>query len=382
MSRGLPRSRAPRGSSAGARGPLILAVAVLTVGLLAGCQAATPSDAAGSTAAPASTSTPTTTGTPLPDPHSLTGASTAASISDVVPIATDVTSVLPVTVTDEEGTKVTITDTSRILALDLYGTLAETVVGLGLADKLVGRTVSNTMASMADLPLVTQDGHELNGEAILKLKPTVILTDKSIGPREVQDQLRDAGVAVVFFDGSRSLATVGEQILAVGHALGVDTAAQQLADRSEQEITDAKADIAAMAPSDPAKKLRIAFLYVRGAGSIFFILGKGEGADDLIDSLGAIDVATEAGITGARPANSEALLAINPDLILTMTGGVESTGGLKGLLARPGVSDTTAGNNHRVVDMSDGQILSFGPTTGAVLRSLAQAIYAPTELRP
>jgi iron complex transport system substrate-binding protein len=46
------------------------------------------------------------------------------------------------------------------------------------------------------------------------------------------------------------------------------------------------------------------------------------------------------------------------------------------------MSDTIAGQNRRVVDMNDGQVLSFGPTTGAILRSLADAVYAPTELRP
>ena len=47
------------------------------------------------------------------------------------------------------------------------------------------------------------------------------------------------------------------------------------------------------------------------------------------------------------------------------------------LVSRPGVEQTTAGKNRRIVDMDDGQILSFGPNTPAVLLSLAKAIYAP-----
>jgi len=364
------RSRAPR---------LALTAVAVAAALLLGACGATPAPAP---AAPVATTTPGATTAALPDPLSLRGSSTAKSIASVVPIETTVTPVLPVTVKDVSGKSVTITDASRIIALDLYGTLAETVIGLGLGDNLVGRGSNNTLPTMTKLPVVTQNGHELNGEAILALKPTVILTDTSIGPREVQDQLRDAGIAVVFFDPNRSLDAVGPQIKAVAHALGIDAAGTELAARSEQEITEATADIAAMAPSDPAKRLKVAFLYVRGNGSIFFILGKGMGADDLIQSLGAEDVATEAGIEGAKPANSEALLALNPDLVITMTSGLKSTGGLDGLLKRPGMSDTTAGQNHRIVDMNDGQVLSFGPTTGQVLRSLADAIYAPTKLRP
>ena len=361
---------------------LCTAVAALTVGALAACATVeAPSTVAPSSVAPTTGTSPEPT-TSLPDPRSLRGSSTAAPVASVEPIETVVEPQLPVTVTDIDGTSVTIADVSRIIALDLYGTLAQTVVGLGLGDNLVGRGSTNTMDSMADLPVVTQDGHQLNGEAILALEPTIVLTDTSIGPREVQDQLRDSGVTVVFFEPQRSLDSVAEQITDVAAALGVDEAGGELVERSLAEIDDATADIAAMAPANAADKLRVAFLYVRGNGSVFFILGEGMGADDLISSLGAVDIASEAGITGAKPANSEALLALNPDLVLVMSSGLESTGGLDGLLGRPGMSDTIAGQNRRVVDMNDGQILSFGPTTGAILRSLADAIYAPTELRP
>jgi iron complex transport system substrate-binding protein len=366
-----------------ARRLLCTAIAALTVGSLAAC--ATVEAPAASTVSPSaatSTASPsdTSTAAPLADPRTLLGSSTAAAVSSITPIESDVTPSLPVTVTDETGTAVTITDTSRIIALDLYGTLADTVVGLGLGDNLVGRGSTNTSEAMADLPVVTQDGHQLNGEAVLALEPTVVLTDTSIGPREVQDQLRASGVAVVFFASTRTMDSVADQINAVAEALGVDEAGEELAARSVQEIADAQSEIAEMtAGIDP---LRIAFLYVRGNGSVFFILGEGSGADDLIASIGGNDVATAAGISGTKPANSEALLALNPELILVMSSGLESTGGLEGLLGRPGVSDTVAGQNHRIVDMNDGQVLSFGPSTGAVLHSLAGAVYAPTELRP
>ena len=247
-------------------------------------------------------------------------------------------------------------------------------------DNLIGRGSSNTLASMAGLPLVTQNGHDLNGEAILALEPTLILTDTTVGPSEVQQQLIASGVTVVFFDPDRAIELISGQVTTVAAALGLDADGAKLAGRIEQEITDATAAIAAMAPADPANRLRIAFLYVRGTAGVFFVFGEGMGTDGLITALGGIDVATEVGITGAKPANSESLLVTNPDLFLLMSDGLESTGGVDGLLARPGVGDTTAGANRRVVDMSDGQMLSFGPSFAGVLTSLATAIYEPTEL--
>jgi iron complex transport system substrate-binding protein len=76
----------------------------------------------------------------------------------------------------------------------------------------------------------------------------------------------------------------------------------------------------------------------------------------------------------------EAMVAANPDLILVMTNGLASVGGVSGLLeARPAVALTQAGKNQRFVEMDDGEILSFGPRTVTVLDALARAIYAPAS---
>ena len=91
-----------------------------------------------------------------------------------------------------------------------------------------------------------------------------------------------------------------------------------------------------------------------------------------------LPVAAEIGLVGQRPMTDEALVAANPDLILVMTDGLPSVGGVDGLLeSKPAVALTTAGQNRRFVDMVDGEILSFGPRTAAVLDALARAIYAP-----
>lgn len=77
----------------------------------------------------------------------------------------------------------------------------------------------------------------------------------------------------------------------------------------------------------------------------------------------------------------EALVAADPDLILTMSGGIDSVDGIEGLLAdKPAVAVTKAGENQRIVDMNDGQILSFGPRSADVLDALARAVYAPDSL--
>ena len=86
-------------------------------------------------------------------------------------------------------------------------------------------------------------------------------------------------------------------------------------------------------------------------------------------------MASESGLTGYKPVNAEGLVRTEPDLYLMMTDGLESVGGVDGLLEVPGVADTEAGSDGCVVDMADSQILSFGPQYPATLRALGAAVY-------
>ncbi len=293
------------------------------------------------------------------------------------PLAAHFTQQLPASVNDFEHRQVIVKDTSRILALDLYGTIADTVLAFGLGKNLIGRTVSNTNSSMAELPVVTQNGHELNAEAILQLKPSLVLVDSTIGPPEVLEQIRASGVTVVSFNPDRSVALIAPGITAIGQALGLTDAAVELNRQVAAQLLETQEYIKTLSPAEESRKPKIAFLYVRGKAGVFFILGSGSGADDLIQQLGGIDVAAQAGVKDVKPANSESLVALAPEVLLMMSSGLASTGGIEGLLKRPGVAETPAGAAHRVVEMADGQILSFGPNFPAVLRSLAKAIYDP-----
>ncbi|MFI8565915.1 hemin ABC transporter substrate-binding protein [Rhodococcus sp. NPDC078407] len=291
---------------------------------------------------------------------------------DPQPVADDPAAVLPVTVTGFDGVAVTVTDNSRIVAADQYGTLAETVFALGLGDNLVGRDTSAAFPAAQDVPDVTPTGHSLSAEGILELSPTVVLTDTSIGPRAVQDQIRAAGIPLVYFDPTRTLAGVADHIEAVAAALGVPGTGRALAERATSEIAAATDDTPT---SDEPPK--IAFLYMRGP-AIKMLAGPGSGADALIEALGATDAGVESGLTEQFvPVTSEALISAAPDVILMMSKGLESIGGIEGLEQIPGIAQTPAGRDRRVVDMDDGTILSFGPNTGKVLRALASAVYDP-----
>lgn len=72
---------------------------------------------------------------------------------------------------------------------------------------------------------------------------------------------------------------------------------------------------------------------------------------------------------------SEALAEAAPDAILVMSKGLASVGGVDGLVRIPGVAQTPAGMDRRIVSVEDGVLLNYGPRTDQVLKSVVAQLY-------
>nr|WP_227457134.1 ABC transporter substrate-binding protein [Micromonospora purpureochromogenes] len=290
--------------------------------------------------------------------------------ADVEPVRPAPTPALPATVRSGDGTTVTVDDVSRILPVNLHGSIAEIVFGLGLGGNVIGRDTSTTFPAAAHLPVVTPGGHDLSAEAVLDLDPSVVLVDDGVGPPEVLRQLRAAGIPVVRVPAEPTLDGVPAHIRAIAAALGVQEAGDRLVTRVRSEIAEARRT----APAGRAP--RIAFLYLRGTAGVYLIGGRGAGSDAMIEAIGGVDAGSAAGLSKFRPLTSEGLINAAPDVILVMSAGLASVGGVDGLVKLPGVAQTPAGANRRVVDMADGTLLTFGVRSGRVVQALARAVYS------
>lgn len=274
---------------------------------------------------------------------------------------------LPVTVDSSDGRKVTVEDASRILPLN--GGVAEIVFTLGLGDRVVGRDITATFAEAEDLPQVTK-AHDVSAESVLSLRPTVVLADTDTGPSEAIDQIRDAGVPVVVLDPATRLADVTTRTTRIAEALGVPQAGKALNKRMSGELAAARAAV------PKGSRPKVAFLYMRGSAAVYLIGGKGSGADSLVEAAGAVDAGEEAGFDKPfTPITSEALVRAQPDVILMMTKGLESVGGVEGLVKIPGIAETPAGMDRRVVDLEDGVLLGYGPRTPLVIDILVDRLH-------
>ncbi|HEY3143662.1 MAG TPA: ABC transporter substrate-binding protein [Acidimicrobiales bacterium] len=274
--------------------------------------------------------------------------------------------VLPVEFTNADGSSTTVTDVSRIVPLN--GDIAEVVFALGLGDNVVATDVSATYpAEAAALPKVGYQ-RTLSVEGILAQNPTVVIGNTSAGPPDVIEQLK-AVVPVVIVDYPVDLSGPAAKIEAVATALGVPDHGMALADDVDQAIETAQAEV----PAD-ANAPRVVLLYLRGT-QVQMIGGADIGVSAVLEAAGVVDAAAEAGITQTSPITPEALVEAAPDVIITTTTGLESVGGIDGLLNIPGVAQTPAGQNRKVLDFDDQYLLGGGPRSGDALSDLIAALY-------
>ncbi|WP_328909862.1 ABC transporter substrate-binding protein [Streptomyces sp. NBC_00234] len=307
-------------------------------------------------------------GTPAPAARSGGAAATAAD--RVEPLAAAPRPRLPVTVDSADGTKVTVTSAERIVPLT--GSLSEIVFTLGFGEQVVARDITATFEQAEKLPVVTR-AHDVSAEGVLSLRPTVVLADTTTGPAEAIGQIRDAGIPVVVVEPATELTDVGRRIDAVAAALGAKSAGTELKTRTQSRIAAVQKAIPARADG---KKPRVAFLYLRGSASVYLLGGRDSGASSLLEAAGAVDAGKASGLTKDFTAiTSEALAKAAPDAILVMSKGLDSVGGVDGLVKIPGVAETPAGMDRRIVSIDDGVLLNYGPRTDQVLTDLVEQLH-------
>lgn len=273
-----------------------------------------------------------------------------------------------IAVTDADNKTVVITSSDRIVSLN--GSTTEILFALGVGDKVVGCDASSSYPKgiKEKLPSVGYQ-YGLNAEGILSLNPTLVIGRDDVRPPQVVQQLRMAGVTVLLLNEPRSFETAKQRLLTIGKAVGWKKKAKELIDALDADIEKLEAKLASRKDQPKQKAL---FLYLRGTQTTL-VLGTDTAPGAMFDIVGAENAAGN--IKGNKPMTAEAVIAAQPDVYVLFTTGLESIGGVDGLLKLPGLAHTPAGQNKRVVAL-DGQYLSgFGPRCGRAALDLFQGIY-------
>ncbi|MBM3800266.1 MAG: ABC transporter substrate-binding protein [Actinobacteria bacterium] len=263
-------------------------------------------------------------------------------------------------------------ETSGERIVTLTAGLTEAVFALGAGDLVVARDISSTIAEADALPIVTT-AHDINVEALLAVRPTLILIDEDTGPETALDQIAATGVRIELVDNATTVDEIIPRLERVAEILGLQDRAARLRDAIDKDLAGVRTD-------DSLADVRVAFLYVRGPAGVYLIGGPGSGPDSIIAAAGATDAGTAIGLELAfTPLTPEAMVGAAPDVLLVTTTGLDSVNGIDGLVELAGVAQTPAGKARRVITAEDGLLFSFGPRTPSLIESLRQEIAAEME---
>jgi len=273
-------------------------------------------------------------------------------------------------ITQSDVTSISITPVEKLIDVRIVALAngsAELIAAMGYLDNLVGRDIASSTPELKDVPVVTS-GHQVIPETIIALQPTLVIVDDATGPSSAITKLESAGIEIVKISQSWNLADLVIKVEQIGVALGAPKSAALL---KNILLDSVNGNLVAANPA--GKRLKVAFLYLRGTSSIYLVGGQGSGADYLINATGAIDIGAQQLDKPFTPLTAETMAQLNPDLILVMIAGLESVGGVSGLVELPGIAQTGAGKNRQVVAVDDSLLLSFGPRTPSLISELAAA---------
>jgi iron complex transport system substrate-binding protein len=250
--------------------------------------------------------------------------------------------------------------------------ITEIVCELGDCDKIIATDRTSLYpAKVQQLPSIGYR-NSINAEGILSLKPTLIIAEKEYVEDAVLQQLSASGVKLVIVEKRVSFDDIRKSIEKIALALGRQAEGKALVAKNESALAEAKSMLQ-KSTSSPS----VLCVYNRGTSTIS-VAGKDTFAEILsyVGTKNAI-----ASIEGYKPLNTEALIASNPDYLLMISTGIESLGGIEGVLKIPGVAQTTAGKKKQIIGIESLRLTNFGPRFGETVKELVLLLHPELQAK-
>lgn len=244
--------------------------------------------------------------------------------------------------------------------------ITETVCALGDCDKIIASDKTSLYpAQIQQLPSIGYRS-SISAEGIISLKPTLIIAEKNYVEDAVLKQLSSTGIRLVVIDRKLTPSDTRKFIEQIGQALNRQQEAQKLISTIDAELAEV-----AMLLKKAKSKPTVLCVFNRGTTSI-----SSAGTDTFADILPyAGGVNAIANSEGYKPLNTEALIAANPDYLLLASTGIQSIGGIEGVLKIPGVAQTTAGKKKQILSIDTLMLTNFGPRIGKAIKEIALLLH-------
>lgn len=257
-------------------------------------------------------------------------------------------------------------DATNYNIITLGGAITETVFALGKGDQVVAVDVTSTAPeAVNNIPKL---GHisNVSMENALKFEPSLIIANNDPAGTNFFQQVKDSELPLVLVEKVNSIENTKAMIKTVGEALKEEAKANELIAQIDKDL-EAVNGFQVEGQTPP----KVLFLYARGS-DVLMVGGKGTEADYMIELAGGINAANK--FHGFKPLSPEAAIEANPDVILVFESGMQSLNGEEGVLSLPGIAETNAAKNKKVVAMDGHYLLGFGPRVAQAAKDLAEKI--------
>ncbi|MDI6813261.1 MAG: ABC transporter substrate-binding protein [Desulfitobacteriaceae bacterium] len=319
-----------------------LVVAMMMLGILAGC---------------GSSSTASTEGAKTPT------AQTGAKGENVQ---------YPLTVKDFSGNELTLAQKpERIVSLTL-GTdeMLLSLVEHSWIQALSGKIAEDEGISNVATEAKTFRKAENNIETIISLKPDLVFAASWMKKEQIQ-QLRDAKIPVYLYGTATNLDEQKKVILEIARLVGEPMKGQAVVadmDKTLQRVAD---KVKGIKPEN-----RLTVLYYDSSGST---KGKGTSFDDMAQRAGLINVTTQAGLSGYPKIAKEKIIELNPDMIVLPSWSYDKKKDPASLAEEfkkdQSLATVKAIKNHRVYMLPDKHVISVSQYMALGVEDLAKAAY-------
>ena len=290
------------------------------------------------------------------------------TVALILTLISPVSDTLAISVTGIDKIAVAKPDTRRVVIVGKE--IVETVFALGKSKNIVGRDLTATFPpSATKIPSVGYINN-LGAEAIIALKPTLVIVNDTTPPVTVK-QLRDAKVPVLQLATPQSADDALNTVDTLGLAFNAQAQARRIHADMVNDLKVAQ-DFIASRPRKPK-----ALILVGRPETGVAALGNGGGATSyaaFVKLLGAENVAN---FKGLKNLGGEGVVELAPDTLMFIarsTGSLSQLGGRQKLLARPEIALTPAAKQGRLYEIPEHDI-TFGPSIGKSLLKVAKLVY-------
>ncbi|ELR67726.1 Periplasmic hemin-binding protein [Photobacterium marinum] len=241
-------------------------------------------------------------------------------------------------------------------------TITELIYALNAQEQIVA--VDATSRSLVDDNTPKLGYHrQLSAESLIALNPTRILGSDEMGPETTLNLIRQTGIKVNIVNSGETVHDLKFRIAEVGKITGKEKEAEHLQAKVQNQVNSIFKRIQS-SNSSPKKVLFLMLHEGRPAN----VAGRNTTADTVIKLAGAINPAASF-VESYKPISVEAMVQMQPDIILVSSRTMYQISNIDGLLSRiPLLAATPAGQTKSLASIDGAALIG-----GLGLLSLSEA---------